>query len=58
MCYKTYNTSERSIQLHMDDGEGDGVATMEESSTVEIDLLFDRVTMKLTGTILLKPTWL
>lgn len=46
------------IQLHMDDGKGDGIATMEEFSTVEIDLLFEGVTMKLTGTILLKPTWL
>lgn len=36
----------------------DGVATMEEFSTFEIDLLFDKMTMKLTGTVLQKPTWL
>lgn len=37
---------------------GIGVANMKEFSKDEIDLLFDRVMMKLTETILQKPTWL
>lgn len=31
---------------------------MEEFSTFKLDLLFDKMTMKLTGTTLLIPTWL
>lgn len=42
----------------MNDGECGGIATMEEFSIFVIDLLFDRVNMKLTGAILLKPSWL
>lgn len=59
VCCRVFRkkTSER-IHLHVDDGEGDGVVAMEEFTTVEIDLLFDIATLKLTGTILLKPTWL
>lgn len=44
-----------TIQLYMDDVEGAGIAAMEEFNTVEIDLLFERVMVKLTKTIFLQP---
>lgn len=45
------------IQLLVDDGEGDEVKPWRNSVPAEIDL-FDKVTVKPTGTIMLKPPWL
>lgn len=62
-CINSSRSSGRECYLCVSSGtrvidRGDRVATMQESTTVGIDLLFDRVTVKLIVTILLKSTWI